>query len=555
MACQNQLEILKQGVETWNTWRKKHPDEKIDLYGANLKGRDNLSGANFQHADIRGTSFKDATLKGCDFTHAKAGQTRRKKFDNFLSTLAWGGGMGLLLYSATIIYTKLFADWNTGFFSFNAHLLLLLGLSLGCTGTIVIGIQISRVAIVSGWAMTLGLFLPAIAALMIIDDVAIISTFLNSFLALVATVSATFGFSLVAAHTWKSTVIIILVFVYGAIVTDVEIGTNLWVFIVNIFIISNYIGWRVRCEDPQFHNLRRARLMMDTKAGTDFAKAILTGSIFDEACLKNTRFTRADLNGVSWKQATYLHLASFGGTILNDRDIRELLTHGNGQGLSLRGKKLSGANLSGSNLKNIDLREAELIRTNLSQADITGAKLYGISREDWIINDIQCDYVFWDEAGKKRTPSERPFRNAEGDRRGEFEELYEQIPEIEYYFIDGFTAVDAVVMTKVVETINQQNEDYDLKLDSLHARGQPHAKFTIRHKKDAGDALKLIRKLHEDIMIALGPQKDRIDQLLDVIGSGDVMNVYINKGQVGAMGDGSQATGNTFEQLIESEEK
>jgi hypothetical protein len=32
MADQQHLDLLKQGVDTLNTWRKEHPDITIDLY-------------------------------------------------------------------------------------------------------------------------------------------------------------------------------------------------------------------------------------------------------------------------------------------------------------------------------------------------------------------------------------------------------------------------------------------------------------------------------------------------------------------------------------------
>jgi len=46
MADGKQLEILKQGVEVWNKWRKDNPDVEIDLSGADLKGS-NLIRADF----------------------------------------------------------------------------------------------------------------------------------------------------------------------------------------------------------------------------------------------------------------------------------------------------------------------------------------------------------------------------------------------------------------------------------------------------------------------------------------------------------------------------
>lgn len=36
MANQEHLDILKQGVDIWNQWRKEHPDAEPDLSGANL---------------------------------------------------------------------------------------------------------------------------------------------------------------------------------------------------------------------------------------------------------------------------------------------------------------------------------------------------------------------------------------------------------------------------------------------------------------------------------------------------------------------------------------
>jgi uncharacterized protein YjbI with pentapeptide repeats len=71
MANQEQLDILNQGVETWNQWRKEHQDvipdlSKADLSGATLEGADlsgaNLSGAKLDGADLSEANFNDADL-------------------------------------------------------------------------------------------------------------------------------------------------------------------------------------------------------------------------------------------------------------------------------------------------------------------------------------------------------------------------------------------------------------------------------------------------------------------------------------------------------------
>jgi hypothetical protein len=89
MANKEHLDILKQGVETWNQWRREHsvitPDfSEADLSGANLNKanflgaflyRTNLSGANLYRADLSGANIyradlSGANLVGADLSHA-----------------------------------------------------------------------------------------------------------------------------------------------------------------------------------------------------------------------------------------------------------------------------------------------------------------------------------------------------------------------------------------------------------------------------------------------------------------------------------------------------
>ncbi len=63
MANQEHLDILKQGVEVWNQWRKEYPDIQPNLVGADLSGADlrkaDLSEANFTKADLSGADLCD----------------------------------------------------------------------------------------------------------------------------------------------------------------------------------------------------------------------------------------------------------------------------------------------------------------------------------------------------------------------------------------------------------------------------------------------------------------------------------------------------------------
>jgi uncharacterized protein YjbI with pentapeptide repeats len=90
------LKYLKQGAGYWNHWRKRNPDVKPDLAGADLTGiglkgsvdfsEVELQGANFSGLSLAGSDFKRANLRGscleradlerADFTGAELGEAK-----------------------------------------------------------------------------------------------------------------------------------------------------------------------------------------------------------------------------------------------------------------------------------------------------------------------------------------------------------------------------------------------------------------------------------------------------------------------------------------------
>ena len=75
MANQEQLEILKQGVEAWNEWRDTNPGIRPNLIEANLSDR-NLQGANLNEvvlirAKLDNADLSGATLDGAELSGAK----------------------------------------------------------------------------------------------------------------------------------------------------------------------------------------------------------------------------------------------------------------------------------------------------------------------------------------------------------------------------------------------------------------------------------------------------------------------------------------------------
>lgn len=93
MANQDHLDILKQGVETWNQWRKEHADilpdlsnahlsetafSGVNLSAANLRRvvlkRATLSKANLRDANLRGATLSSIDLRGADLRGAILGR-------------------------------------------------------------------------------------------------------------------------------------------------------------------------------------------------------------------------------------------------------------------------------------------------------------------------------------------------------------------------------------------------------------------------------------------------------------------------------------------------
>ena len=63
------VEIVKRGAESISKWRETHPNERLDLRGADL-GYAYLRGANLLDADLGGANLWNASLRGANLWNA-----------------------------------------------------------------------------------------------------------------------------------------------------------------------------------------------------------------------------------------------------------------------------------------------------------------------------------------------------------------------------------------------------------------------------------------------------------------------------------------------------
>jgi len=251
-------------------------------------------------------------------------------------------------------------------------------------------------------------------------------------------------------------------------------------------------------------DLSKADLRMANLKGADLFWADLTDSIMFNArlCkadLRGSNLTRANLTEADLRRVD-LRDASLVFTILIFADLGE----SDLSSADMVGANLMFANLRKADMKNADLRHCLFTKTKLNHAMLTGVKLYGTARDGWIINGVECRYVYWDEQGNQRSPKDRDLEP------GEFERLYVALPTIEYIFEHGMSPLDPLIMDRVVQAIREKRPEFDIKIDSINARGlAPSIKFTVQIEEHKEPALEEVRKEYEIKLKQLETERDR----------------------------------------------
>lgn len=253
-------------------------------------------------------------------------------------------------------------------------------------------------------------------------------------------------------------------------------------------------------------NLRQADLRKADLRKADLTQADLYKADLRNANLRGAALMEADLRGANLNGATFIS-ADLGKANLSGANLRRTnLSEANLYEANLKRSNLSEAIARKANFISADLKEANcrganfsdaflvtanLMRTDLSLSTITGSKLYKSMRDDWKIDGIKCDYVYWDNSGKTRTPLKGKYKP------GEFEILYRQLPTIEFVFKNSFSPINLFLMNQAIKTINRERPEFELSLDSIVFRGVPRAAFSVLHKEYCKPALALIKTRYQ----------------------------------------------------------
>jgi Pentapeptide repeats (8 copies) len=111
MADEEQLAVLRQGVEAWNIWRYRNPDIQPNLSGAYLYEADlsraNLSGAKLIEADLRFAHLYKADLSGADLIEAILSVANLSWADLSGANLSWANLQGALLVRTKLVRADL----------------------------------------------------------------------------------------------------------------------------------------------------------------------------------------------------------------------------------------------------------------------------------------------------------------------------------------------------------------------------------------------------------------------------------------------------------------
>lgn len=85
MAVAEQIALISKGPEAWNEWIQNNPEERPDLFQADLRGKNlstlNLQKANLKEAKLQSANLANAVLTGANLRKAKLQEANLQRAD------------------------------------------------------------------------------------------------------------------------------------------------------------------------------------------------------------------------------------------------------------------------------------------------------------------------------------------------------------------------------------------------------------------------------------------------------------------------------------------
>ncbi|WP_414544441.1 pentapeptide repeat-containing protein [Nostoc sp. CCY0012] len=484
-----------------------------DFSGRNLRGRSfkgqNLEGADFSGADIRGADFTAANLINAKFTGAKAGVQGYWIIGLLIISLLLSGISGFFSIVLGIIVG--FSVSNEGVNAIISGIISLFVLLLLCVISLRKGLTTALLVFATPFSATIGVAasiyvgvdittaLAAGVAGAALGTVAFSSAVLGALAVVIAVV--TDKAVALAAAVVSSAIVAIAVTIAISATAAKALNVSVPIAFAVTHTLSNiYIGWRNVAQGGKDAWIRSFAIAFAAIRGTRFYKADLTDAKFNQAILKNTDFRKANLTHTCFHQAKKLDFVRPGISYLQNANLRQVLTTGQGQGVNFDREDLRGVNfqkaylsdasfiaadLSNASFQDADLSRAKLVQTQLDATDFTGANLTGAYIEDWNITsqtnftDVRCQYIYMRLPTKDNPdPHRKPDNREEMFADGEFGDFIQPIFDtLDLYHSQG---VDPRAIAISFKQLAENHPDAELEIVAMEKRGQD--KFLLRSK-------------------------------------------------------------------------
>lgn len=438
MADEEQLAILKQGIDVWNKWRERNSSIKPDLTRADLSGL-NLIGANFTWVEFNSVDLSKADLSRANLDKANLCNANLNEA-NLQEVTAVMTEILLAKFDGANLQDSNFSGSDLRGTSFHRAYL---------KGAKFIQAKLNGV------------------------------NFNESDLSSAKFTKANLTSSSINNSNLDS----------ADLSLSICIETS---FVGSDLSKSNFREGDFNKADFTNAKLEKSNFSEANLEATNLTSANLYQAIFYKANLCKANLSKATLNRAELTHARLIQ-ANLEQASLNEAELIDTkLTRANLEEASIRAGDLRGADLRWANFSKADLSNASLMHVQAMSTNLSWARLTGACLQDWnissetILDGVICEFVYLRNNNRERFPVERNFL------KEEFCKLFQKVSSvIELIFHNG---VDWVAFAYSFGRIKIENEDAELSVESINNKGDGVVVIKVKISPEANKP-----KIHEDL--------------------------------------------------------